>query len=387
MGEQRAAAVLLVLAFLGFAAIGLPDGLLGVAVPSIVGDFGIAPGEIGVLLATFMVGYLVASFASGRLLARFGVGSVLVWSCVLTGASLLGYATAPCWAVMLAWSPLGGLGAGAIDAGINTYAATRHGVRTLNWLHACYGVGVTLGPLLLGVLFAAGQPWTAGYALVGTAQLALGVAFAATRTRWPPPAPARTGAPVAASVRGTLRAPRVLAGVATFTTYTGIEAAAGVWAYSLFTTSRGVAESTAAAWVAAYWASFTVGRVLLGPVAERMLLRTFLRGAIATMVAGAALLWLAPGALGPVGLMLLGIGCAPVFPSLMAATPARVGAAHAPNAIGFQVCGATVGQSALPALVGTMAAHAGFEVLGPVLCAASVLLFVLHETLGRVPPG
>lgn len=382
MTKPRAAAVLLVLAYLGFAAIGLPDGLLGVAAPSIGVAFGIAPAAIGVLLVCFTAGYLAASFASGRLLARFGVGAVLVWSCVLTGVSLLGYATAPRWAVLLAWAPLAGLGAGAIDSGLNTYAATHHGVRTLNWLHACYGVGVTSGPLLMGALLAAGRPWTSGYVVVGVAQVVLAVAFAVTRSSWPPLVASGQGAR-AATVPATLRAPRVVAGVATFATYTGIEAAAGVWAYSLFTTSRGISPGTAATFVAAYWASFTVGRVLLGFVAERVALRTFLRAAIATMVAGAALLWLAPGGFGLAGLMLLGIGCAPVFPSLMSGTPARVGSEHAANAIGFQVCGATVGQSALPALVGALAARDGFEALGPVVCGASVVLFVLHEWTTR----
>lgn len=381
MGEPRAV-LLLVLAYLGFAAIGLPDGLLGVAAPSMRAQFDIAPGEIGVLLAAFTAGYLAASFASGRLLARFGVGSVLVWSCVATGLSLFGYATAPRWAVVVAWAPIAGLGAGAIDAGLNTFAATRHGVRTLNWLHACYGVGVTLGPLVMGAVLVAGRPWTTGYVVVGIAQLALAIAFAATRRRWPPASSHDDGGG-ATTALATLRAPRVLAGVCTFAIYTGIEAAAGVWAYSLFTSSRGVAAGTAAACVAAYWASFTVGRFLLGFAAERVPLRAFLRAAIATMVAGAALLWLAPGILGLVGLMLLGIGCAPVFPSLMSATPARVGASHAANAIGFQICGATVGQSATPALVGVLAATRGFEVLGPVLCAASVLLLVLHEWTAR----
>jgi fucose permease len=379
MREPRAA-LLLVLAYLGFAAIGLPDGLLGVAAPSMRAQFGIAPGEIGVLLAAFTAGYLAASFASGRLLGRFGVGPVLVWSCVATGVSLFGYATAPHWAVLLAWAPLSGLGAGAIDAGLNTFAATRHGVRTLNWLHACYGVGVTLGPLVMGAVLVAGRPWTTGYVAVGAAQLVLALAFAVTRRHWPPPAEHHEGGGIATAV-ATLRAPRVLAGVLTFATYTGIEAAAGVWAYSLFTTSRGVSEGVAAACVAAYWASFTVGRFLLGFLAERVPLRAFLRGAIATMVAGAAVLWLAPGLLGLAGLVLLGVGCAPVFPSLMSATPARVGGAHAANAIGFQICGATVGQSALPALVGALAASRGFEVLGPVLCVATVMLFLLHEGL------
>lgn len=380
--RMRPATVLLVLAYLGFAGIGLPDGLLGVAAPSIGATFGIAPGEIGLLLASYTGGYLVASFASGRVLGRLGVGPVLAWSCLLTAVSLFGYATAPRWPILLAWAPLAGLGAGAIDAGINTYAATNHGVRTLNWLHACYGVGVTLGPLIMGAVITAGRAWTLGYALVGLAQLALAVAFMVTWRRWPPPSRG-SEATAMASVPRTLREPAVWAGVATFTVYTGIEAAAGVWAFSLFTSTRDVSAGMAAAWVAAYWASFTIGRVVLGLVAERVVLRTFLRGAIGAMVLGAALLWLGPGGWGLVGLLLLGFGCAPVYPSLMSATPARVGPAHAANAIGFQVCGATVGQSALPALVGVLAMRGGFEVLGPVLCAATVVLFALHERVTR----
>ncbi len=130
--RERSAALLLVLAYAGFASIGLPDGLLGVAAPSILASFGLGLDALGALLVSYTAGYLAASVASGRVLARHGVGSVLAWSCFATAASLLGYALAQRWVQMVAFGSLAGFGAGAVDAGLNTFAATRHGVRTLN---------------------------------------------------------------------------------------------------------------------------------------------------------------------------------------------------------------------------------------------------------------
>jgi fucose permease len=386
VSRARSGGLLLALAYTAFVSIGLPDGLLGVAAPSMLAEFGLGPQALGALLASFTAGYLVASIASGRILARHGVGSVLAWSCFATGASLLGYAVAPRWGVVVACGAFAGLGAGAIDAGLNTFAATRHGVRTLNWLHACYGLGTTSGPLLMGAVLRAGRPWQLGYVVVSFGQLVLAACFAATRRRWPP-AGATAGVTLTSSLADTLRQRAVWPAVAMFFAYTGIEAATGVWAYALFTEARGVAPAVAAACVSAYWASFTLGRVVLGAVAERVSLRGFLRACVLAILAGAAILWLAPGTLGLAGLVLLGLGCAPIFPSLMAATPARVGASHAANAIGLQVCGAIIGASALPAVVGVLAARDGLEVLGPALVSAAALLLVLTEMLGRVSAG
>ena len=385
MSRARSGGLLLALAYAGFVSIGLPDGLLGVAAPSMLAEFGLGPEALGALLATFTAGYLVASITSGRILGRHGIGAVLAWSCFATGVSLLGYALAPRWGVLVACGALAGLGAGAVDAGLNTYVATRHGVRTLNWLHACYGLGTTGGPLLMSAVLGAGRPWQLGYVVVSLAQLVLAACFASTRGRWPPAGANAAGATFTSSLVDTLRHRGVWPGVATFFAYTGIEAATGVWAYALFTESRGVAPAVAAACVSGYWASFTLGRVVLGTVAARVALRAFLRACVLAILTGAAILWLAPGTLGLAGLVLVGLGCAPIFPSLMAATPARVGPSHAANAIGLQVCGATIGASALPAAVGVLAARAGLEVLGPSLLVAAALLLVLTETLGAEP--
>ena len=146
------------LASLAFVSLGLPDGLLGVAWPSMRADFGLPLDALGVLLAAFTSGYVSASFAGGRLLARLGLGALLAVSCFLTGLSLLGYALAPAWGMVVALALVAGLGAGGIDTGINTYAAERHGPGMLNWLHACYGIGAAGGPAIMTAVLATARP-------------------------------------------------------------------------------------------------------------------------------------------------------------------------------------------------------------------------------------
>src|SRR5262245_410856 len=160
------------LTFLGFVSIGLPDGLTGVAWPSMRGYFGLPIDALGGLLMSYTVGYLVSSFGSGRTLARIGVGALLALSCLATGLSLFGYASASRWWMVVAFGALSGLGAGAIDAGLNTYAAMNFSARMVNWLHAFYGVGALSGPLLMTHTLRSELPWQWGYVIVGGGQLA-----------------------------------------------------------------------------------------------------------------------------------------------------------------------------------------------------------------------
>ena len=220
-------------------ALGLPDGLLGVATPSIRATFDLAPEDLGSLLLAFTAGYLLSSASSGLVVARLGVGALLAASCLATAASLLGYATAPAWWAMLGCGVLAGLGAGAIDAGLNTWVATHHSARTVNWLHGFYGVGASAGPLVMTAVLAAGHPWRVGYAVVGFFQLVLALGFAVTRHLWSAPGARRIGRwsrrrprqarrlPPPAAVRATLALAPVWLGVACFALYTGIEATAG----------------------------------------------------------------------------------------------------------------------------------------------------------------
>jgi fucose permease len=384
--KRQAGLMLVALAYLGFVSIGLPDGLLGVAWPSIRAYFDLPLDALGALLVMFTTGYLLSSFSSGRLLAHINVGSLLALSCLGTAASLLGYALAPQWWVMVVLGLLAGLGAGAIDAGLNTYAATHFSPRSVNWLHACYGVGATLGPLIMTSVLMADHPWQWGYGIVGVWQLLLAACFALTHRRWPlastsgempAPAPVRS-----ASSGSTLRLPAVWLSIAVFFIYTGLEAAAGVWPYSLFTEARAIPSSTAGMWVSVYWGGLTVGRLLsgiaIGVVSARLLLRLCIVG----IGLGATLIWLHfADLLSFLGLALMGLSAAPIFPTLIATTPARLGDAHTANGVGFQIAAAVLGQSLLPAILGVLARSLGLEIVGPSLLTAAILLLGLYEAL------
>ncbi len=387
MPEKRQAGLLLVaLAYLGFVSIGLPDGLLGVAWPSIRAFFGLALDALGALLVMFTIGYLLSSFSSGRLLLHINVGSLLALSCLVTAGSLLGYALSPQWSMMVVLGMLAGLGAGAIDAGLNTYAATHFTTRSVNWLHACYGVGATLGPLIMTSVLMADHPWQWGYGTVGVWQLLLAACFVLTYRRWPI---ARVSAetPVAGRIRvassgSTLRLPVVWLSIAVFFLYTGLEAAAGVWPYSLFTEARAIPASTAGMWVSVYWGGLTAGRVLSGIVVGFVQVRLLLRLCIVGMTLGATLIWLhGTEMLSFLGLALMGLSAAPVFPTLIATTPTRLGDVHTANGIGFQIAAAVLGQSLVPALLGIQARNLGLEIVGPSLVIATILLLGLYEAL------
>jgi fucose permease len=381
------------LAYLGFISIGLPDGLLGVAWPSIRESFNLPLDALGTLLVMFTTGYLVSSFSSGRLLAsrQAGMGTLLAFSCLATAISLIGYALAPQWEMMVALGIIAGLGAGAIDAGLNTYAATHFSPRAVNWLHACYGIGATGGPIIMTGVLMASQPWQWGYAIVGMGQLLLAICFAWARKQWsntaanqhtPPPAAAP-----AASGSSTLRQPMVWLSIAVFFIYTGIEAAAGAWPYSLFIEARAIPAMTAGLWVSIYWGSFTFGRLVSGIVVHYVLVQRLLRFCILGMICGAALIWLNfTGVLNFLGLALLGLSAAPVFPTLIATTPQRLGEVHTANGVGFQIAAAVLGQSLLPALAGVLASRLGLDVVAPTLLAAAILLLALYEVMAMRCP-
>ncbi|HST22358.1 MAG TPA: MFS transporter [Blastocatellia bacterium] len=384
--KTKSSLLLVGLSYLSFVNLGLPDGLNGVAWPSIRAYFDLPLDALGALLVMFTLGYLASSMTSGWLLARMSVGTLLALSCLATSISLIGYTFVPMWWMMVALGAIAGLGAGAIDAGLNTFAATEFSARMVNWLHACNGIGAATGPVIMTSVLAAGRPWQRGYQVVGLWQLLLAICFILTRKWWPKQNATEQTSPSAnpraASSLSTLRLPVVWLSVAVFFVYTGVEAAAGTWAYTLFTESRAVSMTTAGMWVSIYWGSLTVGRLLSGIIVAFVPVRLLLRYSIITIAIGAALLWLnITSLLSFLGLSLMGLASAPVFPSLIAATPVRIGEAHTGNAIGFQISAAVLGQSLLPGLVGVLANRVGLEIVGPVLLTASLLLLALYEAM------
>jgi fucose permease len=382
---SRRRLALVALSFLGFASIGLPDGVLGVAWPSIRATFALPLDALGALLVSTTAGYVASSFLAGAFLRRMSVGALLALSCVATGATLLGYAVSPLWAVMMALGVIAGLGAGAIDAGINTFAATNFAPRTLHLLHAAYGLGTTAGPALMTSVLMGGHPWQRGYLAIGAIQLAVAAGFAATLRLWP--GPERGAAANAGRVAGlgeTLRLPAAQLGAAAFFLYVGIEASAGAWLYTLLSEGRGASMAAAGSAVTLYWSGLLVGRVGFGFAPNRLRPEALLPPCIAGVGLAAAVLSLDLGPAPSLGAAAgLGFCAAPIFPALIGATPARLGPAHTANAVGVQVAAAALGQSLLPALAGVLAARLGLELVPRALLALALGLLAIDALMRR----
>jgi fucose permease len=374
------------MAVLAFVSLGLPDGVLGVAWPSLRDALGLGQAELGGLLASAMVGYLASASAGGTLVVRLGVGSLLALSSLVMMLSAIGYAAAPARPVALVAALLAGLGGGAIDAGLNTFAARRLSPRLVTWLHACYGVGAMLGPLLVTAVLASGGSWRAAYGLLAAGLAVLTLAFTTTRADWDGPgagAPA-TAETAAAPLGQTLARPAVWLNLALFFLYTGLEVTAAQWSYTLFTEARGLEPRPAGLAVSAYWASLGVGRVVFGGLAARHRPDRLLRLSLIGAPAAALLLWWAPQPLvGLVGLAALGFTFAPIFPLLVAGTPARLGHRHVTHAVGLQVAVAYLGAAAVPGAAGALAAAVGLEVIPPFVVGGAVVLALLHEVGAR----
>jgi fucose permease len=378
---------LLALSCVGFVSLGLPDGVLGVAWPSVRSTFGLPLDALGALLVTSSIGYVASSFSSGPILSRMSVGALLAASCLATAVSLLGYASVPAWWMMVMLGTLAGLGAGAIDAGINTYVAVHHSARTLNLLHAFYGLGTTAGPMIMTSVMMAGFQWQAGYRIIGLAQLALALCFGATQRLWPGPNRDTVAASPAARIGETLGLRAAHLSVATFFLYVGIEATAGAWIYSLLYGARGVSMAAAGAAVSTFWGGLMVGRLVFGVLPSRTSPSRLVRYCAASAALAAGLLGL--GISHRVDLFAaasLGFASGPIFPCLIAITPQRFAQAHTANAVGLQVAAAAVGQSILPASVGVLADSFGLEAVPVALFCAALLLLAVYETLETVAP-
>jgi fucose permease len=377
---------LLALAYAAFVSLGLPDTVLGVAWPSLRAAFHLPQAAIGLVLAAAVSAYLASGLAAGRVTAALGEGRLLAGSSALVALGLAGHALAPAWPAFAAAAVPVGLGSGAIDAALNGLAARRLGARHLNWLHACYSLGATAGPALMARVLAGGRSYRTGYGLLAAALAAMAACFlAARRALDDRPARAAAGRPpdaaVHASARAVLARPRAWLQIAVFFVYTGLESGAGQWCFTVLRESRGADLGAAGRWTAAYYGSIAAGRVVLGAVVERVGADRLLRGATLGALAGALAFALAPGAAGRLGLVLLGLSLAPIFPTLMARTPARLGPEATLHAVGFQVAAGTAGAAAIPSALGALADRAGVGAIAPGVAVVALALLTLHELL------
>ena len=361
---------LIVLAFVAFVSLGMPDGLLGVAWPSIRAGFGIPLDAIGMLLAAAVSGYMTSSFLNGPLIARLGVGRVLALSCALTATALIGYTLVPEWWMMVALGVMAGLGAGAIDAGLNTYVASHFGEGLMQWLHASYGIGVTLGPIIMTVALTTLHSWQVGYRVVGGAQLVLAACFVATLAMWDQKEPSTGGAEprrltdYKTPMSETLRQPLAWLSALLFFLYVGAEVSFGTWTYSLLVEARGINPAVAGLWAGSYWATFTIGRVVAGLYANRIGVNALALGGLSGALVGALLLgWNPAEWVSVLAVAVIGFSIAPIFPAFMSGTQRRVGARSSANTIGLQMAATGLGTALIPSLMGVLARQYSLEII------------------------
>ena len=368
---------LLLLAYLAFLGISLPDGLLGVSWPSMSVSFGQPIGALGLVLPFAVVSSMLSSASTGVLLTRIGLGRILTGSIGLYALALLAQSLAPEFWVFIVAAVVLAAGSGAIDAALNAFAARQFNARQITWLHAVYGLGAAAGPLLFVATTAAGLSWRWAFALVAGLQAVLTVVFALTSHLWQAPQRPQppSSRPPRANLKDGLHLPAaVWSGISVFALQTGVESGTALWAYLFLTDARGVPSGLAAAAVSGYWIALLLGRVVLGPVATR----TGPRGVLVACQAGmgvAASLLLLPGFAAVGGIVLLGLCAAPMFPLLTLTTPERVGAAWTDRAIGLQSAASAAGSATLPALIGLLIGPFGSRVIAP-----SLLVLVLLNT-------
>ncbi len=376
---------LLALAFIAFIALGMPDGLMGVAWPSIRASFSLPLDALGWLLFAAVSGYLTSSFSSGPLIARFGVGKILTVSCALTGAGLIGYTLVPAWWMMVLLGVAAGLGAGAIDSSLNAYAAAHFSEGLMQWLHASYGIGITLGPFIMTSALAAFQSWRVGYDVVGTFQLVLSLCFVLTLPVWNREKSTGEGdqpkrlTDYRTPMADTMRHPAALLSALLFFLYTGCEVVLGTWSYTLFVESRGIKPELAGLATGSYWGTFTVGRIVAGLFARRVGVNRLVSGSIVASLLGSLLLWWNPFPLANlIAVVWTGFAIAPIFPALMSGTSDRVGIHFAANTIGMQMAAGSLGVAVIPSLVGVLARRVSLEIVPICLAVLFAALLSVH---------
>ena len=394
----------LLLSYLAFLGISLPDGLFGVAWPSMSRDLGVPLGALGLMLPLGVASSMLSSASTGVLLARIGLGRLLATSIAVTGVALLTQSVAPVFWVVVATGVLIAAGNGAIDAGLNANAARRFTARQITWMHAVYGFGAAVGPLLFAGMAGFGLSWRWTFAVVAAVQGLLAVLFAATARTWAPAPPSTGGQAVGGRAvggqatggqavggqavdgrpgvdRGGFRMPAVFwPGAALFAVQTGVESATALWAFVFLTGARGVSLGVAAATVSGYWAALLVGRLVLGPVADRTGARPVLLVGLAGMAGGAALLLVPSAGAALAGIVLIGLSAAPMYPLLMLTTKDRVGADLADRAVGVQGAASALGSATMPALIGLLIGPLGAAVIAPCV----LLLALATATAYRV---
>lgn len=379
--------LLLPIIYLAFISLGLPDSLLGSAWPSMYPLLGVPVSHAGILSMIISFGTIVSSLNSDRLTRALGAGKVTAISVGMTAAALFGFSVSTQFWMLCLWAVPYGLGAGSVDAALNNYVALHYESRHMSWLHCMWGIGTMVSPMVMGRVLAGGGPWTAGYRYIALFQIALTAVLFLSLPLWQKRTDetAEGGtAPQALSLGQVFRLPGAKEVMLCFFCYCALETTAGLWASSYLTLTRGVAADTAASFASLFYIGITAGRAACGFLTLKLSDTQMIRLGQGVLAVGvAALLVPGPQLLALAGLVLVGVGCAPIYPSIIHATPDHFGADRSQAVIGIQMASAYVGNLVMPPLFGLLANNITPALFPFYLLVLLVLMVFMHEQLVR----
>ncbi len=382
--------LLLAIIYLAFISLGLPDSLLGSAWPIMYQEFSVPVSYAGGISMIIAAGTIVSSLQCDRLTRKLGTGKVTAISVLTTAAALFGFSISHSYLALCIWAVPYGLGAGCVDASLNNYVALHYASRHMSWLHCMWGVGASLGPYIMGYALTGGKGWNMGYQYIAALQILLTVVLLISLPLWKKQ---RTAADVqdsdtaqeqnkALSLAQISRIPGAKEVMITFFCYCAVEQTAGLWASSYLVLHSGVTSEAAAGFASLFYIGITVGRALAGFLTIKFNDTQMIRLGQVLILSGILLLLLPlGGTAGLAGLIIIGLGCAPIYPSIIHSTPDHFGAENSQAVIGVQMAAAYVGILVMPPVFGLIATHISASLLPLYLLAILLLMAVMHEKL------
>ena len=379
--------LLLAIIYLAFISLGLPDSLLGSAWPVMYREFSAPVSYAGIISMIIAVGTIVSSLQCDCLTRRLGTGKVTALSVLTTAAALFGFSISHSYLALCLWAVPYGLGAGCVDASLNNYVALHYASRHMSWLHCMWGVGASLGPYIMGYALTGGKGWNMGYRYISVLQILLTVILLLSLPLWrkrdsAADADAEKEEKKTLSLAQIIRIPGAKEVMITFFCYCAMEQTAGLWACSYLVLHGGLASEEAAGLASLFYIGITVGRALAGFLTIKLNDTQMIRLGQGFILFGILLLLLPLGGkAGLAGLIIIGLGCAPIYPSIIHSTPEHFGADKSQAVIGVQMAAAYVGILVMPPVFGVIANHISVSLLPLYLLAILAVMVVMHERL------
>lgn len=382
------ASLLLPIIYLSFISLGLPDALLGAAWPTMCAEFSVPVSYAGIVSIIVSAGTILSSLMSDRLTRRFGTAKVTAVSVAMTALALLGFSFSGSYWMLLLWAIPYGLGAGSVDASINNYVALHYASRHMSWLHCMWGVGASIGPYVMGYALSGGQGWNAGYRYIAFLQIVLSVILFLSIPMWKrrDTGSSQSGEEKAKALRlGEIFAiPGAKEIMLAFFCYCALESTAGLWASTYLVRHLGMDAERAASLASMFYLGITAGRAVSGFLTYRFNDVNMIRIGQTVIFLGVAVMLLPLGEIFAIaGLLLVGLGCAPVYPCVIHSTPNHFGAENSQAIIGVQMASAYLGTLLAPPVFGLIANHISASLLPGYLGVILIVMIWMCEVLNR----